>query len=186
MGQFLAVGITTNLSISKEKAEKEKITLDEAIQNLNQNKHFLPEIYDFTDEKGLWKWSLKQEIIEAELLDFLKALYPLLYISKKYTDYDEVLEKLSQTNASSWIELANAKSFESFQIDEYGESERLYFDEKPFQPKLTVDFTSIALAMEGKIMMEVYGGLFNFFKISLQKAFPEFQLSKALRVYISG
>ena len=186
MGQFLAMGIATQLAVSKEKAEKEKITLEEVLQKMQQTLHFTADIYDFSEEKGYWTWTLKKKIWEGELFNFLKAIYPLLYVDKQHTDYEEVLGKLSETPASSWLELAEGKSFTSFQLDEYGENERLYFNEKPFRPKITVNFDSVALAMEGKIVMEQYGGLFNFFRLCFQKAFPEFQMSKALRVYITG
>lgn len=186
MGQFLAMGIATQLAVSKEKAEKEKITLEEVLQKMQQTLHFTPDIYNFSEEKGYWIWELKKEIWEGELLNFLKVIYPLLYVNKQHTDYEVVLEKLSETPASSWFELAEDKSFTSFQLDEYGENERLYFNEKPFRPKTTVGFDSVALAMEGKIAMEEYGKFFNFFALCFQKAFPTFQLSKAIRVYITG
>lgn len=186
MGQYLAVGLITKLSVSKKQAEKAKITLDEAVQNLTQNTHFRAEVYDFSAEEETWVWTLKKEIWESELYDFLKIIYPLLYINKEYADYDEVIEKLSQTDPTSWMELANKKSFTAFQMDKYGASEWLSFDEKPFKPELTVNYISVALAMEGKIMMETYGSMFNFFKICVQKSFAEFQLSKAIRIYITG
>lgn len=186
MGQYLAIGITTRLTISKEEATKAKISFEEALQKMQQTLNFSADIYDFSEEKTYWLWSLKKEIWECELLHFLKTIYPLLYINKAYTVYEEVLKALSETAAQNWLKLAEDKSFSSFQIDEYGESERLYFDEKPFQPKISVNSKSVILAMEGKIMMEVYGNFFKFFMLCVQKAFPNFQISKAIRVYITG
>jgi hypothetical protein len=186
MGQYLALGITTKLTVSKEEAAEVKISLDEVLQKMQQTLHFSSDIYDFSEEKGYWSWTLKKAIWEDELLNFLKTIYPLLYLDKGYEDYEEVLEKLSQYEASSWLEIAEGKSFSSFQIDHYGEDERLYFNDKPFRPKIKVSLESVALAMEGKIMMEVYGGFFNFFKLCIQKAFPDYQISKAIRVYITG
>lgn len=186
MGQYLAIGITTSLSISKEEATKAKISLEEALQKMQQTLNFSAEIYDFSEEKTFWLWSLKKEIWESELLNFLKTIYPQLYNNKAYTDYEEVLQTLSEKDAPKWLELAEDKSFSSFQIDDYGENDRLYFYEKPFQPKISVNSKSVMLAMEGKIMMEVYGGFFKFFMLCVQKAFPNFQMSKAIRVYITG
>ena len=186
MGQFLAIGIATEFTVSKEKAEKGKITLEDVLQKMRQSIHFTPEIYDFAEENGHWKWTLKKQVWETGLLDFLKEIYPLLYADKSSADYEDVLKKLAEKPPASWLKVAEDKSFESFQLDEYGESERLYFNEKPFQPKITVGFDSVALAMEGKISMETYGALFNFFVCCVQKSFPAFQLSKAIRVYITG
>lgn len=186
MGQYLAIGITTRLSISKDEATKAKISFEEVLQKMQHTLYFAPDIYDFSEEKGYWLWILKKAIWEAELFNFLKTIYPMLHTEKGYSDYEKALVKLSETNPSTWLELANDKSFSSFQIDKYGENERLYFNEKPFIPKITVSLESVALAMEGKIMMETYGGFFNFFKICIQKAFPNSQISKAIRVYITG
>lgn len=186
MGQYLAVGISTKISISIEEVEKQKITLEETLQKMQQSFHFAPDIYDFAEEKGVWKWVLKKEIWEGELFNFLKVFYPLVYTNKKDSDYIDVLEKFSQTQANTWLELAVEKSFEAFQMDNYGEDERMYFDEKAFKPKLIVSFTTVALTMEGKIIMETYGRLFNFFKYCVQNNFKEFQISKAIRVYITG
>ena len=186
MGQYLAIGIATQLSISKEETAKAKIGIEEVKQKMQQTLHFSADIYDFSEEKGYWSWTLKKAIWEAELFAFLKTIYPLLYLDKGYADYEEVLKKLAESEPSLWLEIAEGKSFSSFQIDKYGENERLYFNEKPFQPKISVSTESVALAMEGKIMMEVYGGLFNFFQLCIQKTFPDFKMSKAIRVYITG
>jgi hypothetical protein len=186
MGQFLALGIATRFYISKEKVEKEGLTLEDVLDKMQQNLHFAPDICDFSEEKGYWNWRLKKQIWEAELLDFLKEIYPLAYTDRSYADFEEVLKKLAETPSSSWLELANDKRFESFQFDRYGESERLYFNEKPFRPTVTVGFESVILAMEGKIIMETWGMLFNFFALGFQRAFPTYQLSKAIRMYITG
>lgn len=186
MGQYLAIGITTRVSVSKESADKAKITFEEVLQKMQQKLHFSADIYDFSEQNGSWLWELKKEVWEAELSDFLKTIYPMLYTEKKYANYDEVLDKIYQTQSSTWLDIAKDKSFVAFQIDKYGESDYLYFDEKPFSPKVVVNYTSVALAMEGKIIMETYGGFFNFFILCFQKAFPNFQLSKAIRVYITG
>lgn len=186
MGQFLAVGISTKLIVSKEKAEKGDLSLDEVLQKMKQSIHFHPSIYDFSDEDGYWRWNLKKQIWEEELLGFLNEFYPLLNINKSYTDFEDVLKKLAEIPTSDWLELAENKSFSSFQFDEYGENEWLYFEEKPFRPKISIGFDSVLLELEGKIIIESWGKLFNLFAFSIQKAFPTFQLSKAIRVYITG
>ncbi len=186
MGQYLAMGIMTRVATSKEKANKEHIQLETVLQKMQQTFHFAPELYDFTDHANYWVWELKKDIWEPELSSFLKEVYPLLYAQQSSTDCDDVLEKLSSTPASSWLQIAKEKSFEAFQFDEYGEGEYLHFKELTFQPTLKVSVESVALAMEGKIVMEVYGQLFHFFQYCFQKTFSSFQLSKAIRLYITG
>lgn len=186
MGQYLAIGIATQLTVSKEKAEKAKITLEEVLQKMQQTFHFSPDIYDFSEERGYWEWTLKKQIWEKELPGFLAAIYPMLYGNKQGRDFENVLKRLHEKPASGWMELAEFNSFTAFQLDKYGEDKYLYFEEKPFLPTLPVGFVAVALAMEGKIIMETYGTLFNFFARCIQETFPIFQLSKSVRVYITG
>lgn len=185
MEQFLAIGIATQFTVSKEKAEKGKIALEDVLQKMQEIIHFAPEIYDFAEESGHWKWTLKKQVLETELLDFLSEIYPLLYADKSYTGYEDVLKKLAGKPPASWLNVAEDKSFESFKMDRYGENECLSFDEKRFQPKFSLAFDCITLCREGKISMETYGLLFSFFVRSVQKSFPIFQLSKSIRVYIT-
>lgn len=187
MGQYLAMGIMTQVATSKEKARKDNIQLDTALQKMQQTFHFTPELYDFTDDANYWVWQLKHDIWEGELLPFLKEVYPILfYMQHSSTDYEGVLKKLSSEPATSWLDIAKDKRFEAFQFDEYGEDEYLYFKELNFQPTLKVSIESVALAMEGKIVMEAHGQLFHFFQHCFQKTFTSFQLSKAIRFYITG
>ena len=107
----------------------------------------------------------------------------MIYI--KYYSYQETLNELKNSKSENWLSLAEDKSCEEFQIDNYGIEDNLYF-EKAFNPRVSVYYESILLSMEGKIMMESYGRQFNFFKLCMTEMFKEFKLAGALRVYISG
>ncbi len=183
MGQFLAIGLVTKQIISKDQLEKGKISNEELISKMQKELHFNPVIFDFTENEKDIVFKLKKELFESELIPFLEKFYPLIYINNN--SYLETLNELKSALSENWLPLAEDKSYEEFQIDNYGIEDNLCFD-KAFKPRVTVYYESILLSMEGKIMMESYGRQFNFFKLCMTDMFKEFRLAGALRVYITG
>ncbi len=183
MGQYLATGIVLKCSTEKANLEKYKITKDELIEEMQKQIYFAPEIYDLTEENEYYKFKLKTEIFENQLIPFLEQYYTLYY--KNSNDYKQTLEKLKNSKAQHWFEIADQKSEQAFQIDKYGHNDVVYF-KKDFLPEAEIYSTQILLTIEGKIIMETYGEHFNFFKYCLIKAFPDFEMAKAVRMYITG
>lgn len=186
MGQYLAIGITTSVSASKERAIQYKLTLEEVVQKMQAALLFAPELYDFKETEDTWTWQLKPDFWEGELLPFLKDFYAVVYAQNPYSDYLDALATLEKTAPEKWMELAVDASFVSFQYDRYGMGERLRFEDKDFQPTIGVGYDSVMLAMEGKIIMESWGTLFRLFAESIHHRFAKYQLAKTIRVYITG
>ncbi len=184
MGQVLGIGIVTKCGTSKKDLQKYNITKDELIAEMIIKKHFEPTIYDFSETDEYYFFKLQSNVIENQLLPFLEKFYPLVYLGRN-KDFEDTIEMLKKSESSTWLKLSDEKSFEEFQLDEYGEPEYLYFD-KPFKPYAKIFSTAIMLSHEGKISMEIFGRQFNFFKYCIQQTFSEFSIAKALRVYISG
>lgn len=181
MGQYLAIGITTEIRTDKAIALKHKITAEEII-----SRHALIQtLFDFEETDNSWYWKIKPAIFEAELLPFLETLYPDLY-GVGASDWADVLEKLKETPPNEWFEFIKNDGFEAFQLDSYGESVYLAFPEKGYSAKVQLNYETIILALEGKISMECYGQLFGFFESAIQNQYKAFELSKTLRVYITG
>ena len=183
MGQFLAIGLITKQIIPKDQLEKGKISNEELISKMQKELHFNPVIFDFTENEKNIVFKLKKELFESELIPFLEKFYPLIYINNNL--YLETLKELKNSKSENWLSLAEDKSCEEFQIDNYGIEDNLCFD-KAFKPRVSVYYESILLSMEGKIMMESYGRQFNFLKLCMIEMFKEFRLAGALRVYITG
>jgi len=184
MGQILGIGIVTKCGTYKEQLQKNNISIDELIAEMKKKQHFEPAIYDLSEEDDYYMFHLKQDIIKSQLLPFLEKFYPKVYYGKKVY-YEEIIEELKNSEPTTWLELADKKSWEAYQLDKYAMRDYLYFD-KPFKPYTEIFYTTILLSHEGKIGMEVHGRQFNFFKYCIQKTFSKFQIAKALRVYISG
>ncbi len=182
MGQILGIGLATHWFFAKSQIEKYNITSEQCLQEIQEQLQVDITLYDFSLQENYYQLAIKESILEKELIPFLEQIYPLLYRNRP--DFKDTLQRLSNENsAQSFLDLANKKMAEEFQIDEYGESEYLYI--KP-NIRIDVSFNTILLSHEGKIMMEVYGRQFTFFQQCIQKSFPDFLLSKTLKVYISG
>lgn len=180
MGQYLSIGIVTKIGVSKAEVDKAELSLEQLQQEMTQNFRYASEIYDTNEKEGVYYFQLKEDIINKQLLPFLKSIYPFLYDDSEY--YDDVIEKIEKSPSSQWLSWAKEKPEEAFQLDEYGEQDHLQVGFSDIR----INYDVIMLSMEGKIMMEVYGRQFNFFQYTMAEAFKEFTLAKALRVYITG
>jgi len=185
MGQHLTIGIATICNIPKDKLQKNKISLKELIEKMQEKFHFEPSIYDVSTTPESYVFKLKPTILQSQLLSFLQKLYPILYAGR-FIDYGATLELLETSSPTTWLTWLENEGFEEFQLDRYGTSDYLQFD-RPFKPTIRLYFSNIImLSIEGKISMEVYGRQFRFFKYCLQETFVEFSLAKAIKIYIAG
>lgn len=182
MGQFLAIGITTNISIRKSEIEKAEFSCNQFVEKMKASMFFQPDIYTQYEEDDYIVFNLKDEIFQSQLIDFLKAVYPVLYKdSNQY--YKPVLESLTSMEPAKWKEWAADSAESAFQDDPYGARDYLF---GAFRSRIAINYHAIILSLEGKILMEQFGRQFHFFKYTMMQAFKEFSLSGALRVYITG
>jgi hypothetical protein len=181
MGQYLAVAIATKMTIHTSTALKRALTPQDVIKTLGGK----VDIYDFAETKDAWTWTIKQSVVEAELLPFLETIYANLY-GVGSSDYEDVLARLRELPPAEWLTFTENEGFEAFQANDYGESYTLSVPDKSRSTEIEMNEQSIILALEGKISMECYGQLFGFFQTAIQEQFKAFQLGQTLRVFITG
>jgi hypothetical protein len=181
MGQYLAVAIATEMTVYKPTARKQAFTPQDVTKALGAK----GDIYDFSDTTDAWTWTIKQSVIEAELLPFLETIYANLYAVGK-SDYQEVLAKLRELPPTEWLTFTDDEGFEAFQSNDYGENYTVSLSDKGQSIEIEINEQSIILALEGKISMECYGQLFGFFQTAIQQQYQAFQLGQTLRIYITG
>lgn len=186
MGQYLAIGIVDLITVSKNEMHECKTEQAEILEQIESTLYFPSDLYDVIGNQNALLLKLKNEIFESELIPFLVKFYNLMYLGEKTAeDASRVIETLRTTLPSDWAALAESKSFCCFQEDKFGEKDTLFF-KKPFNPRINLNYNSILLSAEGKILMEVYGRQFNFMKYCMKETFKEFALAGALRIYITG
>jgi hypothetical protein len=178
MGQFLAIGLATNVGVSKK--DTAAINLEQLLELMKTQLYFVPEIYNFVDENDTYSFSLKDEILSSQLIPLLSAVYPHLYRISGY--YEPVLKKLRELPPSEWLKWAKDKPEEASQFDPYGMYDYLRMNDST----IGVYCKSLMISAEGKIVMEQYGRQFSFLKYSMMQAFQAFSLAGSLRLYITG
>ena len=142
-------------------------------------------IYDAKEtDNGYVILNLKPEVAEPEweamIGDFYKLRFP--DESRELVDFEELR---SRHSLEEWIELANQKKFECYQTADFCYSG--YEDEIndwPLYVRASQDM--IALSLDGKIIMECYGSVLDFFTRLIREKLSKYRLSESLFVDICG
>lgn len=188
MGRYLSVGLATHLSFNKEKAANVLKSVDNTIAIVQRL--YAPEnLYEVcvTDQSVTFK--LKPEILLEELHDFTTEFYEKCYYNNCSEEYynqycKSVTDKLALIKETRKMEeYITEASSECFMFDKYWDNEYI---KASYGNYLTIRQYGLTLAYAGKIVMESYGPLFQFFSNSIAAMLSKYRLSKALRVLISG
>ena len=180
MGQFLAIGLALKMTVGKKGIEAAQISIGELQEKMKKELHYIPEIYVVRDEGDYYSFILKDDILYTQLIPFLETIYPLLYDNSRR--YDNIIKKLKILTPSEWLQWADGKPEEEFQIDQYGMQDFIDISQK----RISVNYHCLMLSMEGKIFMEEFGRQFKFLKYTMMQTFKQFSIAGALRIYITG
>jgi len=187
MGQFLAIGLAHEIITSREEIRKKNISKEELRQEIEQTMLFDMKLYNETETDKSLVFTLKNQVLERDLIPFLEVLYPIVYRNRNHDEYLKLLQELRTTSYTKWIDLAEMKSNYAFQLDEYGESQYIRFSTKDFRPTIRLYLKTLMLYMgDGKIMTEGIGNLLIFFKHCIAETFKEHPIAKSMHVYITG
>ncbi|MFK5975397.1 MAG: hypothetical protein QM493_02705 [Sulfurovum sp.] len=181
MGTYMGIGIVAKIYFRKSDIENMELDIENIKDKLEANFDFSFDIYNLIEEDETYIFRLKDNILEEQLKPFLEEIYPQLYSNVE--DYNDTLTRLENLSADKIITLAKENSKETFQYDEYGYNDYIY---GKFRKKVAINYETIMISMEGKISMETYGKHFDFFKKVIIKAYPQYKISNALRIYITG
>lgn len=183
MGQFLCIGIYTQIGASRKAVSSQYHNIDECRENIVKVEGLDEKLYDFhEDEEGI-SYTLKSNVLERDIVALTKRFYEMRYDFADKCDSDAALAALEQCHNSQVVmELAQRKSFQCFQAG--------FTYDYVYAPRsiggMLVNIQSIVLSLDGKIIMECYGQLFRFFTRLIQEKLADIPLSKALHVYIDG
>lgn len=182
MGQYLMIGLTTQVVINKKEANQCKITAEEVIHLLKEKKRICPDLYLRQEDEDEVVLTLEPTLFQSGLLPFLKDFYQDFYFSNDAKcDAEEVLSDLSKESPDQWMTIADQKEYECYQTSGYMETD--YLRVNSFH-SMRIRQSHIILSMNGKISMECYGDLFCFLKKCIRERFAEHPLSQTIDIYI--
>jgi len=180
MGTYMGIGIVNKIIIEKENLNRINTTIDKVQDDITKEFNIDFDIYSL-QEDNRYVFSLKDNVIENQLVSFLKEVYRDLYDDSN--DYQNVIETINGLKADEIIEFAKAKREYSFQYDNDGYEDYIRYD---FGRELKISYEIIMISIEGKIIIESYKRHFNFFKNCIVKAYPQYKISHSMKVYITS
>lgn len=188
MGQYVCVGIQNKVSVPKSGLDKFKDQYShEELLEYFELTHLLYDVYGRRETEDAYVYQLKDELVEQELLPFLKEFYPLRYQEKGY--YEDALGAVEKCK-----NLKDLKKMMESSYDDFDDAFRIIegnglsflssdsFDRRYF----SYSFQNVSLSMDGKILMESYGSFLGFVRRSLCEVFKKYKLVGALRIWIDG
>lgn len=179
MGKYLAIGIVTKVLTNRESAVKALHTEQAAVQYLNE-RYNPTGLYDFTDDGNNFTFTLKRDIMRREWIDALKSFYPL-----RYPDWKDETNVISNLEALDDPERWLGKEMIYGHQNHY--HTMFYYDvtSHDFGRQLMTHVDTISLSTDGKIIMECYDDVMDFFTRLVREKLSAFQLRDAFKVYLT-
>ena len=185
MGQYLAIGLRLELAASKQDVAKhlEETPLEEVLKQI-EDKYHLNDIYEREDHDDYYVFKVKEELLDRELIPFLEKFYSLRYPAGSDIDAPDALQALKGIdNTNDRLKLLSRKSFQTYQEGEDFDYCRIGGF---WSNKVRISSSNAILSIDGKILMECYGGVFDFFRRCIVAQMSDFKLAEALTVWIDG
>ncbi|NIM14914.1 MAG: hypothetical protein GTO45_23360 [Candidatus Aminicenantes bacterium] len=177
MGQFMCVGVCRKITIYKEDL-KHGASLDRADEALKKEVNL--SLYDKIEDDESVSWIIKKELIEDGLVDFIKAQLEIFEPEEDFSYLYDAIRKAKTYDKI--VEMVESKYDEHLQKSNYTDK---WIDLGGFD-STKVCFDLIVFLVAGKIFMECYSRIFNYFEkmIGLQK--DKFPLAETVKVMIEG
>ena len=186
MGQYLASGLVYEMKASLDELHKKKISNEELRQEIEQTLLFDLNLYDETETDKALLFTLKNQVLENDLIPFLETFYPMIYENSDYEECNDVLKELRSTPVEKWPGLAEEARYMPFRYDKYAESHYIRFS-KAFRPSICLDCECLMLYYGwGKIVTEGIDDFLHFFKQCINATFKSHLIAKSMQVYISS
>lgn len=182
MGQYLAIGLRLMASVKKEQ-EFDEISVEDVLSKV-ENRYNLSDIYERSEKEKYYVYSIKNEVLDKELVPLIEKFYALRYTKDEEMDTADVIETLKALpDTSARLDLLDDRRFQAYQASD----DMDYFNPDIFPLReVCVSSNNAILSIDGKIAMECYGRVFDFFSRCIAAQLQEFALSKALTVWIDG
>jgi hypothetical protein len=179
MAQFMAVALKATIVVTKKRLAMDKIPAEVAIETVSEN--FDLSLYDYSETEHFHLWKLKNELLTVEIVPFLESVFKFYY-DKEEGSYQSVIGEVKRRKEYDNIfKLAKEAEYEHFELNN---KQNQQFHLKKYGKHVQVDFNYFQLFKSERLRMDNFDKLMQFLENCMQKAFSEFQLSKALEIFI--
>jgi hypothetical protein len=188
MGQYLITGLIKIISINKSdvksKYSNKTISLDQiksaVYKSINSDN------YNFTETDECYIWSIKPSLFDKDFEIFLEDQYLIYEKDKLKGGQKEIIEKIKEIQSGEEIiKIAEESTNVYFRcINNIYDSFTILHDGM-WHDYVYADFTLIALFVDGKIIMECYGSILDYFSSILRKQHTLYPVAECMGVFIS-
>ncbi len=188
MGAYIAFGLNCEASVPKSDLKKDGWDEKQLLQFMAEKLDFPAENYMLVPSEDEFKFQLRTDLLERELIPMLEKVYPLFCPKTHHSKpwWESLTQELASMPPDSWIAWAESESCEYFDFRIEGYADEWFRLRSPSNEEIIVSFRHIRLMLEGKFMVEEYRQTFRFTQYCITHAFPEFALARSLRVYFVG
>ena len=180
MAQFIAIALKSTVVISKKWIQANGITQELAIQTVIENYDL--NLYDYSETDHFHLWKLKEEILVAEIIPFLDSVLTFYYDNEENSIKSLLGQVGRKKDHDSLMKITKDGEYEHFELDN---TQNAQIHLKKQARHLKVDFNYIQLFKSERVRVDNFDKTMQFLENCMQKAFSEFQLSKALELYIA-
>lgn len=184
MGQYLIIGLKTVVGFEKRFIGKQPDAVEKAIAKLREE--LAPaDVYDMEEDETHVLFKLKPALLEQELADFLYDFYSDRFLrSSDCGQRDSIIAHLKTYKSYEEIQhFIDTSRYENLRKDYYWAYNYISLNG---WDTLRVFCRGIDLSLDGKILIECYDSLFDYFERLIKASLSKYKLASALRVTISG
>ena len=180
MAQFLTVALKASMMISKKRIQVDNIPVALAKSSFEENNNDL-HLYDCVETEHYLIWKLKESILSPELTPFLTTVFKFYYDGEE-GDFQGLIKETSRSRTyEGMLKVAKEEVFDHFVLDKCERQIHLQAKGK----HLSVTHSFIQLFKTERLRMDNFDKTTQFLENTMQKAFSDFTLSAALKLYVS-
>lgn len=181
MGTYLATGIVQNLRIRKKEINT-KLPIEAIKTSLQKEVHLDHYIYGENDSDIYW--TLKLGMLEGNFLEFLESQFQLYDEQKKR--WQEDFQKIKQVQTGEGRLKLAENGLPHFQIMTPIYNHIKIKKENGFETDIPLIYTVLAFFIEGKIVMECYGEILDYFTKNIRLQNQNYPISNCLKIMITS
>jgi predicted N-acyltransferase len=179
MAQYMAVALKATIVITKKRLAQDRIPEEVAIETVTE--HCDLSLYDYSETEHFHLWKLKEELLSKELVPFLDAIFKLYYDKEESSHQAIIGEIKRRTDYDSVFKLAKLGDYEHFTLHNT-QNKQIHL--KKYGKHVQIDFNHFQLFKGDRLRMDGFDKVMQFLSNTMQKSFSEFELSKALDIYV--
>ena len=184
MGTFLVTGIVQEIIVNKkETVANGGVLLEDLIKNLKFDINI--EHYHMTEDEDRYYWKIKHALLEGNFVEFLDTQFKL-YDAQSKIDQHTLDSVANAKTARDRLDLAATRSFENFQLISNLKKYIRMRTEKSFEQTITIRYNLIAFFIDGKILMECYNNILNYFEKNIRSQRTIYPVADCVKVMITN